>query len=692
MEATALRKPKRKMDERRRILSLIITMIMVALVISGLSISLLYRTSFVEERERLVVSAQSQARLIEAIARFDSIYSNDYPTGSIDATLSQLRDAHENYLGFGRTGEFALAERDGNMIVFLLRHRHDNLYVPVPIPFKSNLAEPMRRALSGKSGTIIGLDYRGQKVLAAHEPLTELGLGIVAKIDISEVREPFFRTIGVVLLSSAAVILLAIFLFYKLADPLLKQLKDREQKFRSVFESSAIGMVMADSKERLFEANKTMSDMLGFSQEELLALSIYDLAVPSEEDGFNEIRDRLRSGEIDNYILERRYRHKKGHIIWVASSFSAIRDKSGKILYSAGQLEDITARVHAEEALRKSKEELQTIYDGMVDGVLMVDADSKKPVLANPALCRMLGYEGTELLEMSFEDLHPEARLNEARELFGASTLEGVNYGKDIPCLRSDGEVFFADVGVRRISYAGRMCAAGFYRDSTERKRTEESLQQMAAGLAHEIRNPLSAISTGIDLLVRGIGNNTKLSTGLRAESKRLENILTDFLTFSKPFKRERSPGDINLLLAELASLLRDDQRSTRATIELKLDESVGKPLIDRDRIRQVLWNLARNGLESMPVDGKLSISSQNDREQATIVIRDCGNGISKADVEHVFEPFYTTKKEGTGLGLAIAERIVKEHGGSICVESTIGEGTSFRITLPTTRPVHSLV
>ena len=176
------------MSERKRIFLLITIMAISCLVVAGATITILYKTAITEERTRLMEIVQSQVGLIEAIARFDATYSKDYPGGPRSATLSQIINAHKNYLGFGKTGEFTLSEKVGDNIVFLISHRHYDLDKPKPVSFESKLAEPMRRALLGKSGTVIGLDYRGEKVLAAYEPIAELNLGIVAKIDMSEVR------------------------------------------------------------------------------------------------------------------------------------------------------------------------------------------------------------------------------------------------------------------------------------------------------------------------------------------------------------------------------------------------------------------------------------------------------------------------------------------------------------------------
>jgi len=216
---------KNTMSEKNRVLMLILIMAIVALSAAGTTIALLYRAALEEESARLVETAHSQARLIEASARFDAVYGKDYPGGPEAATLSQIVDAHEQYMGFGTTGEFTLARHEGDAIVFVLSHRHSDLQNPKPVPFDSKLAEPMRRALSGLSGTVVGLDYRGESVLAAHEPVRELDLGIVAKIDLDEVRTPFLRA-GVIAGSlSILVVLAGAGLFLRIGNPMVARLE-----------------------------------------------------------------------------------------------------------------------------------------------------------------------------------------------------------------------------------------------------------------------------------------------------------------------------------------------------------------------------------------------------------------------------------------------------------------------------------
>ena len=215
------------MSDRRRIFILISIMALSSLIVAGITIASLYNAAISEERERLVETVQSQARLIEAVARFDAVHiKSNIPGGARAATLAQIIAAHKNYEQSGRTTEFTLAQKKGDTINFLLRHRHGGLEQSSSIEFDSKLAEPMRQALQGRSGTIVGKDYRGEMVLAAHEPVSELDLGIVAKIDLSEIRYPFIKAGVSAGLMGVVVILIGATLFLRISNPLIKLLED----------------------------------------------------------------------------------------------------------------------------------------------------------------------------------------------------------------------------------------------------------------------------------------------------------------------------------------------------------------------------------------------------------------------------------------------------------------------------------
>ncbi|HXH72286.1 MAG TPA: hypothetical protein VNI58_05660 [Mariprofundaceae bacterium] len=175
-------------DIHKKSIYLMLIMASVVAITVGIAIAMLYRAAFQEESNRLVEIAESEARTIEAIMRHDQ---SESPDAARQHALAQIREAHKNFKGFGKTGEFTLAELKNNQIVFLLSHRHHDLSNPHPVAFGSNEAEPMRLALTGQSGTVVGPDYRGETVLAAYEPVALLNMGIVAKIDLTEIRAPF---------------------------------------------------------------------------------------------------------------------------------------------------------------------------------------------------------------------------------------------------------------------------------------------------------------------------------------------------------------------------------------------------------------------------------------------------------------------------------------------------------------------
>ena len=240
------------MSPRKRIIILISIMAVIGLIIETIAITLLYSTAFNEQKEILRHIVTSQARLIEAVARFDRVHSPDYAGGPSQATLSQIIDAHFHYQGFGDTGEFTLAERQGDKIVFILSHRHYDIYQLKPVPFNSKLAEPSRLALSGKSGTIVGFDYRGVEVLAAYEPVQGLNWGIVAKVDMSEVRIPFIKAAAISSILGIIAIIIGTIIFIQLTNPLINRLNrtvaELEEALDSVNQLSGLLPICASCK------------------------------------------------------------------------------------------------------------------------------------------------------------------------------------------------------------------------------------------------------------------------------------------------------------------------------------------------------------------------------------------------------------------------------------------------------------
>jgi signal transduction histidine kinase len=234
---------------------------------------------------------------------------------------------------------------------------------------------------------------------------------------------------------------------------------------------------------------------------------------------------------------------------------------------------------------------------------------------------------------------------------------------------------------------AGQVSVAIEIADLVERIKESERLSaigEMAAGIAHEIRNPLSTIGTMVDLLAsRDSHVDALLLKGIREESTRLQHILTRFLNYSRPYVPMRVSCDVNIILEEVVSLLQGGDGRGCMKISKELGRLAGPVRIDRDEVKQVLWNLVLNAIEAAGPDGCVTVRSRDDEPGVRIEVVDTGPGIPADDLSRIFKPFFSTKQKGTGLGLPIADKIVRAHGGTLTAESGPGRGAKFVVQLP---------
>ncbi|MFH2048667.1 MAG: hypothetical protein ABIJ12_04400, partial [bacterium] len=227
------------MTVKNRLTFISMILAVISFVVIGMTLSILYNTSFEQQRARLVDTAKSHALLIHAIARSNfenapNLLDENPEFDAYEATLTQLRRAHENLETLGETGEFTLARLDGERIEFILSRRYYTSDVLLPANLPLNLAEPMRRALRNESGASVELDYRGVKVLAAYEPVKDLNLGIVAKIDLSEIRAPFIR-VGLILIGLTFLLtIVGFFLFFRIGNPVIYDLNNKEAQLKDI--------------------------------------------------------------------------------------------------------------------------------------------------------------------------------------------------------------------------------------------------------------------------------------------------------------------------------------------------------------------------------------------------------------------------------------------------------------------------
>jgi two-component system sensor histidine kinase PilS (NtrC family) len=233
--------------------------------------------------------------------------------------------------------------------------------------------------------------------------------------------------------------------------------------------------------------------------------------------------------------------------------------------------------------------------------------------------------------------------------------------------------------------------------DITEQERLHQRLGEverlaavgeLAAGLAHEIRNPLAAILNAATLLEEEatltLEERASILAAVKTEARRLNTTLSDFLLFARPRLPTRQMGDISKVVEHVSALLQEERNGRAGVqVDVQIDPMVPSFAFDADQLTQVLWNIGRNGLEAMHGRGHLTLEVGRRNDEVLISVADSGPGISPDDQRRIFQPFISKKPGGTGLGLAIAQRIVTTHGGHIDVESVPEHGSRFTICLP---------
>jgi signal transduction histidine kinase len=214
----------------------------------------------------------------------------------------------------------------------------------------------------------------------------------------------------------------------------------------------------------------------------------------------------------------------------------------------------------------------------------------------------------------------------------------------------------------------------------------------LAAGVAHEIRNPLNAIGMAIQRLQREFPQKSaelqeeydRFTDVLRGEVKRVNEIIEQFLFFARPAHLNLQSLQLKDLIQDLLILLREPAEQQNVALEADLNPALPFIQADRQRLQEALWNLIQNCLQAMPEGGKLrwSVKLENTDEIA-IEITDTGEGIPEDNLGKIFDYYFTTREKGTGLGLPLAHKIIQEHGGTIQVRSQLARGTTFKVTLP---------
>jgi PAS domain S-box-containing protein len=340
----------------------------------------------------------------------------------------------------------------------------------------------------------------------------------------------------------------------------------------------------------------------------------------------------------------------------------------------------------SEEALRRQM--MQTCMDGIVAN------DFKGNIfIFNETAAHILGYKREEVIgKMNVREIYPSGGAHDIKVKISEPTLggEGILENYETVVRHKDGTLIPIWLTARIIYEGGRQVGVvGHFRDLRERKRLEEellrrerlsALGRMAAHISHEIKNPLMLIGGFARQVLQGLGgdqekNREKLQI-MVDEVQRLEGFLAEVGSYAKISEPQRRLGDLNALIRETCHRLEPTIQESHITLELELDQNLPPVQFDPVHLRQVILNIAKNGIEAMPQGGTLTVVSGREADRVFVQISDTGEGIPPEVMEKIFQPFLSTKPKGSGLGLAISQKIMEAHQGSITLESAPQQGT----------------
>ena len=484
--------------------------------------------------------------------------------------------------------------------------------------------------------------------------------------------------------------------------------RNNEARFTELFESLQEGIYIATPDDHLIDVNPALARMLGYdSKEDLLSRTFADF-LPDEAQ-----RRALRE-QVDNQPMvqgrEITLTRKDGGQIVCLNTAGAVRDTGGRVIRYHGALMDITERRQMEHRLYQQQEFARRLVDSFPDLILVLNT-SGQYTFVSPRVKEILGYDPEETMQMELGGrTHLEDRpavlslfgeVVAGRQTFASLEVRTRNKQGEWRRLRCHFSPFFDEAGkIDGVIISGR--------DVTELKRLEEQLiqaeklaamGQMLAGVAHELNNPLTAI-LGVTELLRDqetADENTKRQLELtHRQARRAARIVQNLLEFSRPAAPQKKPVDVNTLVERTLQLHEHSLRRNNVQVDFQCQTDLPPVIGDANQLIQVFLNLisnAEHAIREVRETGRIQLRIGRIGGHISLTVQDDGVGILPEALPRLFDPFYTTKRPGggTGLGLSICMSIVREHGGSIDVETLPAGGTAFTVYLPVADGEHTV-
>jgi PAS domain S-box-containing protein len=463
----------------------------------------------------------------------------------------------------------------------------------------------------------------------------------------------------------------------------------------AIVESSDDAIIAKDLHGTVLAWNRGAEQMYGYTAAEILGRPISVLIPPDQPDELAVIMARLTRGErVEHYETARVT--KDGRRLDVSLSISPVKDAAGQVVGASTIARDITARKQDIRRLRESEARLRSIVDAAVDGIIVIDAHGVVEAF-NPGAARLFGYEAAEILGRNVNVLMPSPYHEEHDGYIDRYVRTGeariIGIGREVSARRKDGTTFPVHLSVGEMSLHGERKFTGILHDLSSRVQMESQLREqaalarlgeMAAVIAHEVKNPLAAVRGAIQVIGSRLppaSREADVMADIITRIDTLNNLVKDLLLFARPPKPHLVAIDVTIVLGTTAALLSQD--AAYAGVQTAITGHAPAVMADAELLKIVFINLFVNAAQAMKGQGMITVSVAETAGVCMVVVSDTGPGIPPEVRDRLFTPFVTTKARGTGLGLSTVKRLVEAHHGQVQVESPADGGTRITVRLP---------
>jgi len=480
-----------------------------------------------------------------------------------------------------------------------------------------------------------------------------------------------------------------------------QEIHEKELRLSSLTEATPDAVIILDENLNIRSWNRGAEDMYQYKKEEIINQPLTVLLPQNlivEEELKKLIRIIDEKGSLKNYQTERI--RKDGEVITVNITSTQLKNDSGKIIGISAIHRDLTEQKRLEQEIRSQEQLLSSIVDNSVDAIIGLDLKNKI-ISWNQGAEKIFGYQREEVIGVNFDILFPEEAIKsgELKQLNEDLMKYGSIQNYESERITKSGKRISTSLtrSLIRDKRGKVIGSSAILRDISEYKNLKKQMShseklsvvgQLAAGIAHEVGNPLTSISSLIQVLSRTSKDN-ELHDRLRLIKKqtdRITRLIRDLVNFSQPSDFIIKQTDINQIVKEAINIIKYDKRAQDCKFELQLSKNIPILELPEDQILQVFINILLNAVDAVPHEnGEILIQSEMRDGAIKVLFRDNGYGIPKQIMDKIFDPFFTTKDvgKGTGLGLWVSYSIIESLNGEIKVKSSPHEGTIFTVVIP---------